>query len=101
MSTEEGHLPSGAARSPRLIRIAEVIDRCALSKTTIYDRIRKGTFPPPADLGGVVAWSEAEVEDWIAARLAERTAVHRAAAAFCSLPAIQGGRRSTANAKED
>lgn len=57
---------------PRLLRLQEVIQRCGLGKTAIYTRIRAGAFPRPVDLGGVVAWVESEVEDWIQARIAER-----------------------------
>ena len=67
MSAEE-NIPS----HPHLLRLKEVIQRCGLGKTAIYTRIRAGEFPKPVDLGGVVAWVESEVEDWIQARIAER-----------------------------
>lgn len=64
----------GDHRHARLLRLPEVIERCALGKSAIYARIRARTFPAPVDLGGVVAWVEAEIEAWIAARVAERDA---------------------------
>lgn len=56
----------------RLLRLKEVIQRCGLGKTAIYTRIRAGEFPKPVDLGGVVAWVESELVDWIEARIAAR-----------------------------
>jgi len=58
--------------STRLIRFNELKSRVGLSKTTIYDRMSKGTFPRPVVLGTTVAWVEAEIDAWIAARIAER-----------------------------
>jgi prophage regulatory protein len=54
----------------RLIRIKEVKFRTGLSVPTIYRRMAAGTFPKSHSLGGsIVAWSECDVEDWIAAVL--------------------------------
>ena len=61
------------ARPKRLIKINTVKDMTAMGKTKIYQLITEGTFPRPADLGPKsVAWSEAEVEDWIQNKLNER-----------------------------
>ena len=73
------HEPANDAdhRPAKLLRLPEVIERCALGKTAIYARIRATprTFPAPVPLGGgCVAWVEAEIEAWIAARVAERDA---------------------------
>ena len=70
------HEPANDAdhRPAKLLRLPEVIERCALGKSAIYARIRAKTFPAPVDLGGAVAWVEAEIEAWIAARVAERDA---------------------------
>lgn len=57
----------------RFLRIREVLARTGLSKSTLYDRIRAGTFPKPVRLGGTLsAWVESEVEAWMATRIAER-----------------------------
>ncbi|WP_369942752.1 helix-turn-helix transcriptional regulator [Xanthomonas medicagonis] len=57
----------------RFLRIREVLARTGLPKSTLYDRIRVGSFPKPVPLGGTLsAWVESEVEDWMAARIAER-----------------------------
>lgn len=51
---------------PRLLRLPEVLERVALSKSTLYARVRDGTFPKPRRLGTLSAWLESEVEAWIA-----------------------------------
>lgn len=60
----------------RLIRIKEVKFRTGLSVPTIYRRMTVGTFPKSHSLGGsIVAWSEREVEDWIAAVVGDKPSV--------------------------
>jgi prophage regulatory protein len=54
-----------------LIRRKEVERLTALSRSRIYDLMSKGAFPKPIQLGTMsVAWLEAEIYDWIAARIA-------------------------------
>jgi prophage regulatory protein len=49
----------------RLLRMPEVLDYCALSKSTLWRYVQKGLFPQPYSLGGRrIAWSENEVKDW-------------------------------------
>lgn len=56
-----------------LLRLPEVIRRTALSRTAIYRAIAAGTFPRPVKLTErASAWSAAEVERWIAERIAMR-----------------------------
>ena len=41
----------------RLLRLPEVINMFGIKKTTIYDRMKKGTFPKNISLGGnIVVW---------------------------------------------
>lgn len=56
----------------RLLRKPAVIDRVALSDTTIWRKVRAGTFPKPLHISaGAVAWRESDIEAWIAQRVAE------------------------------
>jgi prophage regulatory protein len=59
-----------------LIRLPEVTKRTALSRSQIYDLMDKGQFPRSVKITGArsVAWSDTEVDAWIAARLADRDA---------------------------
>ena len=57
----------------RFLRVSEVQARTSLGRSTIYDWVAEGRFPPPIRLSErVLRWVEAEVEDWIRERIAER-----------------------------
>lgn len=67
-------MSAAANDSPRrLLRFSEVASRVSLGRSAIYGRIRAKTFPAPVHLGEhTVAWVEAEIDEWIAARITER-----------------------------
>jgi prophage regulatory protein len=53
----------------RLMRIPEVTQTTGLTKSTVYDLIRKNRFPRPIKLSErASAWRADELEKWIAAR---------------------------------
>lgn len=53
----------------RLLTRAEVEARTKLSRSTLYRKMREGTFPVPLQIGArAVRWPEAEVSAWIAGR---------------------------------
>ena len=59
----------------RLIDLREVMRLVSLSKSAVYAWIAQGAFPAPVHLGPrCVRWPEAEVQQWIAERIAEREA---------------------------
>jgi prophage regulatory protein len=54
-----------------LLRLPEVIRRSGLKKTSLYAQVKAGMFPAPIPLTErSVAWIEAEVEKWIADKIA-------------------------------
>ena len=56
-----------------ILRRKQVETRTGLSRSTIYLRMQKGTFPKPIPLGArAVGWLENEIEDWLASRIQER-----------------------------
>ena len=56
-----------------MLRFPTVKARKSLSRSTIYLRISRGTFPAPVSLGGrAVGWIKAEVNAWLTARIAQR-----------------------------
>lgn len=58
-----------------LERLPAVKARTGLGRSEIYRRIANGTFPAPIKLGErASAWSAAEVDAWIEARIAARDA---------------------------
>ena len=56
----------------RLLTRRQVSERVGLGRSAIYDRMARGEFPRPIDLGPkCVRWSEREIEEWIARGLIE------------------------------
>lgn len=51
--------------SQRLLRLPQVKAMVGLGTTAIYDKIKKGEFPPQIKLGRLSGWVEAEVQAWI------------------------------------
>ncbi len=55
-----------------ILRLPAVKAATGLSRSTIYLRVRQGTFPAPVPLGGkAVGWLESEVGAWIQRTVAE------------------------------
>ena len=53
-----------------ILRRKQVEARTGLSRSTIYDRIKAGTFPAPISLGEkAVGWIESEIDAWLNARI--------------------------------
>ena len=58
-----------AATTERLLRLSEVLTRTGLARTTIYRKMRDGSFPEPLKIGArAVRWPESEITAWLAAR---------------------------------
>jgi len=54
------------AQQRSLIRNREVRSRVGFSNTTIYEKIKKGTFPKPIRIGDrMVAWDSEAIDSWI------------------------------------
>ena len=53
----------------RILRRPDVEARTGLSRSTIYDWMKRGDFPQPVALGArLVGWRERDVEAWLQAR---------------------------------
>ena len=56
-----------------ILRRKKVEKRVGLSRSTIYSKIREGSFPKPINLGPrAVGWIEDEIDDWIMDRVETR-----------------------------
>ncbi len=56
-----------AAQYPAIIRRKQVQAKTGLGRSTIYARMKAGTFPQAVSLGAnSVGWVEAEIDAWIA-----------------------------------
>lgn len=58
---------------PSILRRKQVEFRTGLSRSTIYLRMKNGTFPKPINLGArAVGWLENEIEAWLISRIENR-----------------------------
>ncbi|HRQ46199.1 MAG TPA: AlpA family transcriptional regulator [Rhodocyclaceae bacterium] len=49
-----------------ILRRKQVEARTGLKRSTIYERIREGTFPRPISLGAkAVGWVSTEIDEWL------------------------------------
>jgi prophage regulatory protein len=54
-----------------LLRLRDVQHRVGLCRSTIYDLVRRGAFPPPIRLGRrCSAWVGVEIDRWIVDQVA-------------------------------
>lgn len=57
----------------QVLRLPAVINKTGLARATIYAHIARGSFPAPIKLGPRASgWVEAEVDGWLAAKIATR-----------------------------
>lgn len=49
----------------RLLRLPAVIDATGLARSTIYARMKAGTFPEKVKMGRATGWLAAEIENFI------------------------------------
>ncbi|MGD9949326.1 MAG: helix-turn-helix transcriptional regulator [Desulfobulbus sp.] len=50
----------------RFLRLGDVLERTALSRSTVYKKIQEGDFPPPVKVGlRASRWKETSVNQWI------------------------------------
>ena len=67
----------------RLLRLAEVLTITALGRSSVYRKMRDGSFPEPLKIGArAVRWRESDIEAWLAAR-PRSTGDRRLAGRFC------------------
>ncbi|HQS33411.1 AlpA family transcriptional regulator [Polaromonas sp.] len=54
----------------KILRLPAVIERCGISRSGVYDGIKKGTFVSPVRLSArSVGWFEDEIDHWICDRV--------------------------------
>lgn len=57
-----------------LLRLPQVMERVALSRSPILDAIKQGRFPAPIKITNrAVAWVESEVDAWVQQRIDARS----------------------------
>ena len=62
----------------RILRVADVLDRLNIGRSTLYEMKARGDFPEPMQIGArAVGWRERVVNEWIEER--DRAAARPAA----------------------
>lgn len=55
-------------------RLPRVEERSGFARSTLYQKIKEGLFPPPVSIGArAVGWLSNEIDAWLAARIAGKT----------------------------
>ena len=55
-----------AETASRILRLNTVLDRTGLSRSTLYRKVGRGTFPAQVQISErCIGWREAEVEQWL------------------------------------
>ncbi len=62
----------GPATVDRLLKFSEARQSLGLSKSTMYRMLERGELPGPLKIGALTYFSEREVQEWIARKLADR-----------------------------
>ncbi len=61
--------PQATVTTGRLLKGRDVFRLVTLSRTTVWRRVREGTFPAPVSLGTTrIAWREGDIAAWMAAQ---------------------------------
>ena len=62
---------SATSENPtRIIRLPQVKQRPALSRSSVYAKISRGEFPSSVNLGArAVGWLESDIDEWISDRV--------------------------------
>jgi prophage regulatory protein len=68
--SREIRAPETSRSQPQFLRLKEVMARVGLRVNTIYRHLASGAFPRPRKVGRSSFWVTAEVDDWIAKRIA-------------------------------
>lgn len=80
MTSKQGHeglrrLKQSKEVIKMILKINEVVQKCNLSRATIYKKVKEGTFPKQIKLSERSSgWLESEVNQWIESRVKEREA---------------------------
>ena len=54
----------------KILRVPDVLARIGMSRSTLYEWMRTGNFPPSVKLGErAVGWRESDVTAWIESRV--------------------------------
>ena len=56
-----------------ILKLRQVTDKAAISRSSLYAKVKQGMFPAPVKLGERASgWIEDEIDEWIEQRKLER-----------------------------
>jgi prophage regulatory protein len=62
--------PSNSSQQDQLLRLPQVEALVGLRKSSIYDAVKQGRFPPPVKISRrAICWPASQVQAWIAERI--------------------------------
>lgn len=62
-------MPKGIEMAEKLLRRPEVESLTGLSRSTLYEWMKRGEFPQPVKLGTrLVAWRKSDIGEWLESR---------------------------------
>ena len=54
----------------KILRLPDVLQRCGLSRSSLYSQVAKGEFPKPVKISKrSVGWVESDLDDWVQSRI--------------------------------
>ena len=54
----------------KILRLPDVLQRCGLSRSSLYSQVAEGEFPKPVKISTrSVGWVESDLDDWIQDRI--------------------------------
>ena len=61
---------NASAQTERLLKLPEVMSIVALKKSSVYEGVKNGTFPPPVRLSRrAVCWASSAINAWVLERI--------------------------------
>ena len=65
-TSQHQKMPAASSTPARMLRIADVVRRVGLGRSTVWRMVQEKTFPSPRRLGPrAVAWIESEIANWV------------------------------------
>ncbi|MBT4328496.1 MAG: AlpA family phage regulatory protein [Gammaproteobacteria bacterium] len=63
-------MKTNVTTQPRMMRMKQLTEYCALSRAFLYQLITDGEFPPGYMLSpGIRAWERSEIDEWLDRRM--------------------------------
>ena len=53
------------------LKVREVAQKLNISRSSVYEFMRRGNFPQPYKFGKTIRWNEVDIEDWAKSQIRE------------------------------